>query len=155
MSELSDLPPPRLSYAIARLERILHQRIAKSIEPFNLSVSQYTALSILGRRSGLSNAQLARRTYITPQAMNQVLEQLTQAGLVERRPHATHGRILTTQLTKQGSAALAACDSAVDSVEAEMLHSVCPAEQEKLLQTLLTCVRALHGGFASVNRSAE
>lgn len=144
------LPQPRLSYVIARLERILHQRIAKSIEPFGLNVSQYTALSLLGRRSGLSNAQLARRTYITPQAMNQVLEQLSQAGLIERHPHATHGRILTTELTEAGKAVLCCCDAAVDNVEREMLADVNGEEQNHLLHTLLTCVRALQGGFETV-----
>ena len=147
MPEPSDFSPPRLSYAVARLERILRQRIAKSVEPHGLNVSQYTTLSILGRRSGLSNAQLARRTYITPQAMNQVLDQLTQAGLVERQPHATHGRILKTELTPQGRAVLDRCDAAVDLVETEMLQNMSKEESNALLQALLKCVRSLHGGF--------
>ncbi|MEZ4707994.1 MAG: MarR family transcriptional regulator [Caldilineaceae bacterium] len=150
MPEPSDFPQPRLSYVIARLERILRQRIAKGVEPYGLNVSQYTALSILGRRSGLSNAQLARRTYITPQAMNQVLEQLTQAGLVERQPHATHGRILQTELTAQGRTVLKRCDAAIDAVEAEMLQNMSKEESQALLQTLLKCVRSLHGGFERV-----
>lgn len=150
MPESTNSPPPRLSYVVARLERILRQRIAKGVEPFGLNVPQYTALSILGRRSGLSNAQLARRTYISPQAMNQVLEQLTQAGLVERHPHATHGRILKTELTEAGRAVLERCDAAIDAVEAEMLQEIPPEEHDALVQMLVRCVRSLHGGFASV-----
>lgn len=139
--------PPRLSYVIARLERVLKQRIAQSIEPFGISVTHYTALSILGRRSGLSNAQLARRTYISPQAMNQVLDQLDQAGLIVREPHATHGRILSTRLSEQGIATLEACDQAVDQMEAEMLHNLSDDDRVKMTEFLLSCVRALHGGF--------
>jgi hypothetical protein len=71
--------PLRLSYLIARTDRVLNQHLAECLKPQGLNVPQYTALSILGRRSGLSNAQLARRTYISPQGMNQVLDQLTQA----------------------------------------------------------------------------
>ncbi|MEZ4661182.1 MAG: MarR family transcriptional regulator [Caldilineaceae bacterium] len=150
MPEPSDFPQPRLSYVIARLERILRQRIAKGVEPYGLNVSQYTALSILGRRSGLSNAQLARRTYISPQAMNQVLDQLTQAGLVERQPHATHGRILKTELTAEGRTVLKRCDAAIDAVEAEMLQNMSKEESQALLQSLLKSVRSLHGGFERV-----
>lgn len=147
MAGTTQLPTPRLSYVIARLERILHQRIAKQIEPLGLNVSQYTALSILGQRSGLSNAQLARRTYITPQAMNQVLEQLSQAGLIERHPHATHGRILTTELTAKGQTLLHHCDQEVERLEREMLQNIQAEEHEHLLHLLITCVRSLQGGF--------
>lgn len=150
MPESPNSCPPRLSYVIARLERILRQRIAKGIEPYELNVPQYTALSILGRRSGLSNAQLARRTYISPQAMNQVLDQLTQAGLVERHPHATHGRILETELTDEGRSVLERCDAAVDAVEAEMLQDIPAEDHSALVQMLVTCVRSLHGGFERV-----
>jgi len=147
LTEASEALPLRLSYIIARLERVIRQRISQCVEPYGLTVAHYTALSILGRRSGLSNAQLARRTYISPQAMNQVLEQLDQAGLIVREPHATHGRILATRLTQQGQALLAACDAAVDDMEADMLREVDADTRTQLTQTLLTCVRALHGGF--------
>jgi DNA-binding MarR family transcriptional regulator len=147
LGEPAEATPPRLSYVIARLERVLKQRLAKCVEPYGLTVSHYTALSILGRRSGLSNAQLARRTYITPQAMNQVLDHLTRTGLIVREPHATHGRILATRLTPAGKDVLASCDIAVDAMEAEMLHDVPAANRTQLMQTLLVCIRALHGGF--------
>lgn len=146
-TEYGETLPLRLSYVIARLERVIRQRIAQCVDPYGLTVTHYTALSILGRRSGLSNAQLARRTYISPQAMNQVLEQLAQAALIVREPHATHGRILAIRLTQQGKALLAACDLAVDAMEAEMLREIDADTRTQLMQTLITCVRALHGGF--------
>lgn len=137
----------RLSYVVARLERVIRQRLAAAVEPHGLGVPHYTALSILGRRSGLSNAQLARRTYVSPQGMNQVLDQLEQAGLILREPHATHGRILAVKLTKAGKTTLAACDKAVDQMEAEMLKELSTKEQDQLLRMLIGCVRSLHGGF--------
>jgi len=140
---------PRISYVLARLERVVRKKIGECVEPYGLSVSQYTALSILGRRSGLSNAQLARRTYVSPQAMNQILDQLDQVGLIVREPHATHGRILATRLTEAGKAVLAQSDAAVDAMEAEMLQDLDAEARGKLTQTLITCVRALKGGFES------
>jgi DNA-binding MarR family transcriptional regulator len=149
-AECSEALPLRISYVIARLDRILRQQIAHCVEPYQLTVSHYTALSILGRRGGLSNAQLARRTYVSPQAMNQLLDQLEHAGLILREPHVNHGRILATQLTEHGKAVLAACDAAVDRLEAEIFGEFSAEERNHLRQTLVTCVRSLHGGFEQV-----
>jgi len=47
-------------------------------------VPQYSCLELLGQRSGLSNAELARGTFVTRQSMNQVLRGLQDRGLVTR-----------------------------------------------------------------------
>jgi DNA-binding MarR family transcriptional regulator len=58
-----------------------------------------------------------RATNITPQAMNGVLVTLEREGLVERRAHATHGRILQTSLSPEGRSRLDAATPAVRAVE--------------------------------------
>jgi DNA-binding MarR family transcriptional regulator len=144
------MPPLRLSYLIARTERVVNERMSECLKPHGLNVPQYTALSILGRRSGLSNAQLARRTYISPQGMGQVLDQLTQAGLIARKQSASHGRVLEVALTVKGKRLLTACDVAVDAMEANMLQALSAGERKQLMHALLSCVHALHGGLESV-----
>ena len=146
-SQTEPFPSVRLSYIIGRLDRVISQRIDEYISPYDLSVTQYTTLSVLSHRSGLSNAQLARRAYVTPQAMNQVLAQLAHAGLIERESHATHGRILCVNLTEQGKPVLAVCDAAVEAMEQQMLNGVDFAERELLRKVLIGCVRALGGGL--------
>ena len=71
---------PRLSYVIGRLDRALRREIGALVAPFGLTVPKYTALSILRDRPGLSNAQMARRSYVTPQSMNEVLLALWHSG---------------------------------------------------------------------------
>ena len=61
---------PGISYLAARLQRATRKAIARRMEPYDLTTLQYTTLSILGRRGELSNAQLARRAFMTPQAMS-------------------------------------------------------------------------------------
>jgi DNA-binding MarR family transcriptional regulator len=138
---------PRISYVIARLDRALRRRIADRVRLHGLTVPQYTALSVLGRRGGLSNAQLARRAYITPQSMSEVLEALVAKGLVERGPHPNHRRVLPAMLTTEGERALAACDAAVSELEEEMLRDLGPDERDLLRTAMISCVRALHAGF--------
>ncbi len=81
---------------------MLRRRIGEVLEPHGLTVSQYTALSVMRSRAGLSNAQLARRVLITPQSMNEVVAQLAERKLIQRRPDPAHGRAIRTDLTPRG-----------------------------------------------------
>jgi DNA-binding MarR family transcriptional regulator len=134
---------PRLSYVIGRLERVLRRRISVALEPIGLPLPAYTTLSVLRAEDGLSNAQLARRSLVTPQSMNEVLGLLVERGYVRRRAEPGHGRILRTELTRAGSRALERCDRAVDDVEHQMLAGLDADEEAFLRAMLIRCGRAL------------
>jgi DNA-binding MarR family transcriptional regulator len=138
---------PRISYVVARLERAIRQAINDRVKPYGLTTLQYTTLSVLGRRGELSNAQLARRAYMTPQSMSEVIEALERKGLIERNPHPNHRRVFPAALTDEGARVLRACDAAVDELELEMLREMTPHQQRSLRNGLLSAVRALHAGF--------
>jgi len=138
---------PRISYVIARLERAVRQAVNERVSPYGLTTLQYTTLSVLGRRGGLSNAQLARRSYMTPQSMSEVIEALERKGLIKRKQHPNHRRVLPATLTPMGIKVLEACDEAVASMEQEMLQELTPKARAALYEGLLTSVRALHAGF--------
>ena len=100
-----------MSYVVARLERALRHSVNERVGPHGLTTLQYTTLSVLGRqRGGLSNAQLARRSYMTPQSMSEVIEALEARGLIERNPHPNHRRVFPATLTTKGRRVLGACD---------------------------------------------
>jgi DNA-binding MarR family transcriptional regulator len=92
----------RVSYVIARLDRAIRRGIEERLAPHGLSVSQYTALSVLRNRPGLSNAQLARRSFVTPQAMYEVTASLEEAKLIVREVDRNRPRILRARLTARG-----------------------------------------------------
>lgn len=139
---------PRISYVIARLERAVRAAINQRLRPFGLTTLQYTTLSVLGARGQpLSNAQLARRAYMTPQSMIEVIDALERKGLIRRGPHPNHRRVYPATLTAKGRRVLAACDVAVEEMEEEMLGELGTGERETLLASLKTCVRSLHAGF--------
>ena len=139
---------PRLSYVIGRLDRVLRRRLTAAVEPAGLTLPAYTALSVLRAQDGLSNAQLARRSLVTPQSMSEALAQLVERGYVRRRADPGHGRIIRTELTASGRRALERCDRAVDEVEREMLGDLDAAEVAALRDALLLCGRALESGIA-------
>jgi len=133
----------RFSYSVAFLHRTLRRSLQQTLEPHGLTVAQYTVLSLLGRRDGLSNAQLARRAHTTPQAMNEVMRSLEQQRLVERRPSAEHARIQPARLTRQGRSRLRRCDADVDDMEAALLGSLEPEERDELTALLMGLARLL------------
>ena len=136
-----------MSYVVARLDRALRREIDEVVRPYDLTLARYTALSVIARRDGLSNAQLARRSYITPQSMSQVIAALERGGLIEREPDRSHRKILRATLTGEGRRVLAACDRAVDALEREMLAEVPAAERDALIAHLTSCVRRLGAGL--------
>jgi len=138
---------PRVSYVVARLDRALRREIDAQVRPHGLTATQYTALSVLASRSGLSNAQLARRSYVTPQSMSQLIGALEREKLIERSPDPDHRRILRAQLTRKGKRVLAECDAAVDDMERRMLRDLPASQHEPLRTQLIACVRGLGAGL--------
>lgn len=138
---------PSISYLAARLQRASRQAIYERVKPYGLTTLQYTTLSILGRRGELSNAQLARRSFMTPQAMSEVIDALERKGLIERSQHPNHRRILPATLTAEGRRVLGACDAAVEALETDMLAALTPDQRQCLRDGLVAAVRALRAGF--------
>jgi DNA-binding MarR family transcriptional regulator len=139
---------PRISYVVARLERAVRAGINARVRPYELTTLQYTTLSVLGSMGQpLSNAQLARRAYMTPQSMIEVIDALERKGLIRRNPHPNHRRVYPAKLTAKGRRVLAACDIAVAEMEEEMLTGLTSGERRSLLEALKSCVRGLHAGF--------
>ena len=140
---------PRVSYVVARLDRALRREIDSRVREHGLTTTTYTALSVLAVQPGLSSAQLARRSYVTPQSMNQLVATLERRGLIERAPDPDHRRILRAKLTRKGRRVLAACDRAVEEMEREMLSAVPARERDRLREQLIACVRGLGAGLRS------
>ena len=138
---------PRIGDVVGRLDRALRREIGALVAPHGLTVSQYTALSILREKPGLSNAQLARRTYVTPQSMNEVLAALEGDELIVRSPAANHGRVVEVALSSRGDEILAACDRAVGHMEDAMLADLDDAGREQLRAMLINCVHRLGAGL--------
>ena len=145
VTELADPPTdvgPRLTYLIKRLEMAERARMEEVLQAQGVTLHQYTALSLLERRDGLSSAQLARRHFVTPQAMNQLVATLERDDLIRREPDEANRKILRATLTGRGRSTLAACHRAVDELERRMLAGFTP-EQETEFRTALE--RSLRG----------
>ena len=135
----------RFTYLIKRLEMAERARMEEVLRPLGVTLHQYTALSILERREGLSSAQLARRHFVTPQAMHQLVASMERDGLIQRRPDEANRRILRAWLTGHGTDVLRACHGVVDGLEARMLSALSLAEAAVFERALEQCLAALAG----------
>ncbi len=130
---------------VGRVNQGVRRELRKALAPWNLSVPELTALSVLRTRPGLSNAQLSRRSLMTPQSMNDVVAELERRGLVQRTVDPSHARILRTRLTDAGEELLAQVDPVVGALQDEMLANVPPEHREIVLEGLISCMHSLRG----------
>jgi DNA-binding MarR family transcriptional regulator len=132
-----------VGYAARFLERSIRRVLSDALKQFDLTLAQYTVLSLLGIREGLSNAQLARRSYVSPQAMSELVRHLEQRGLVVRAPIPEHARIHPARLTPDGHAVLAECDDVIDRIEQAMIEEAGIDDPDGLADAMMSCARTL------------
>jgi DNA-binding MarR family transcriptional regulator len=130
---------PRVTYLIKEVERAVRVAIDAIVEPMGLTTVQYTALSILSLHPGTSSAQLARRSFVSAQAANEMVAALERLGMIERHPAPEGGRALWIHLTPAGRRALARCEARVDAFEARLFEGVPRREAERFREMLLIC----------------
>lgn len=134
----------RPGYLIKQAQAALNARLARALHEHGVTITQFAVLTTLAEEPGLSNAELARRAFITPQSMNENLRELEQRDWVTRSRHPTHGRILQIELTEQGHTTLRACDATVTVIEQHMLADLDPGQRSELATALRTCIAALN-----------
>lgn len=137
--------PPRTTYLVKQLELAIRAGMDAIIGEFGVTALQYTALSVLARHPGLSAAQMAHRSFVSPQAGNEMVKSLERKGLITRTPDAYNRHIRRIDLTPAGHAVLSQCEVRIDRLEARMLDTLAPADIETLRKALGACVRSLAG----------
>jgi DNA-binding MarR family transcriptional regulator len=144
----TDWPEPGMSYAVARLHQRVFAGVTERVAPHGLTTMQFTTLSVLDRHGApLSTSQLARRAFMTPQSMSEVIHALERKGLIKRNPHPNHRRTLPASLTAKGRRVLAACEEAVTAFEGSMLEGFSADDRAGFLRMVKAAVRNLGGGF--------
>ncbi|KIF74905.1 MarR family transcriptional regulator [Streptomyces sp. 150FB] len=132
-----------VGYRLKRAASALRGAMDRALREHGLTVPQYSCLELLDERPGLSNAELARGTFVTRQSMNVVLHGLQEAGLISRPATTDHGRALPAHLTEDGRGRLHAARSAVYAIERQMIDAVPPRRLAALLADLDRMAEAL------------
>lgn len=132
-----------LGYAVKRTQQAVRQAMDKVLSSIGLTTPQYAALSALASEPGLSNAELARRCFVTPQTMHQLTGGLEARGLIERSQLPEHGRIIQIGVAEAGAKLLEEAHGLVYTVEKKMVEGISAAEREGVGEVLRRCYTAL------------
>ena len=136
-------PGQPVGYLLMRVHRALRAMIDDTLRPHGFTMPQVAVLFALGRKTGLSTAELARLAFVTPQAMGEVLAGLEAKGFVIRRAHDSHGRILPAELTPTGTEARDLCHNVLVRAEGQMLADLSADERNMLGRSLERCLVGL------------
>ena len=135
----------RSGYLLRQAWHAFRAAMEAALREHGLTGAQYAALSVLARDPGISGADLARACNTTPQAMNGVLATLDREGLVDRRPHPTHGRILQITLTQEGQRRLAAALPSIQRLETLIEREVARDQLATIKAWLVASAQRLEG----------
>lgn len=138
-----DVAPLEVLSRVSRLARHLELARREALEQLALPQWQFDVLTAL-RRAGppyeMTPGELLAETLVTSGTMTHRVDQMASAGLVERLPDPSDGRVVRVRLTPRGREAV---DGALGNLlerERELLGRLTPAEQRELaglLRTLL------------------
>lgn len=136
---------PTLLYVMKQVELAVRAELDELARPAGLTALQYTALTVLERHPNLTAAQLARNSFVTAQAMADMVAALMERELIERHRDEQDRRRLVLALTPQGRRLLRKLRDQVAALEDRMLTGLTDHQIAQLRQSLLSCRAALSG----------
>ena len=131
-----------LGYLLRQASLAWRARMEHALAEFAVTPPQFAALTMIGAYPGLSSADLARLSLLTPATVAGIVANLKRAGALTARRHPVHGRILQLALTAKGKAQLSRCKRRVYSLEARLAEDLSPAEEKAVRRWLALAARA-------------
>ncbi len=122
----------KLKYAQAASRAALETEFAR----IGITIPQFLALAAIEENADISSAELARLSYVSPQAMITIVARLRSAKLITRAPAAGGGRALTLRLTEKGTKLLDGARAHAYAIERYILDALGPSAYAQLLSSL-------------------
>ncbi len=132
-----------VGYNLKITQHRLRQRLDTELARLGITAPQNAVLLAVAGNPRISNAELARAAFVTPQTMQAILVNLERSGLILRSPHPGHGRVIMTELTSAGQRAVIDGATAADVVEKQMLSTLSVEEAKLLCVLLKRCAASL------------
>ncbi|HUN42259.1 MAG TPA: MarR family transcriptional regulator [Acetobacteraceae bacterium] len=129
-----------LGFLLRDTSRLMRRRFMQYARerglPLNRSEAQ--VLVYVHREQGMSQAKLAEQLDLEAISLVRLVDSLQEAGLIERRPHPHDRRIRTLWLTDAARPILEQVMAVRAEVRAQAMAGITEADQETLLDLLMT-----------------
>lgn len=129
-------PDGRVGYLLRQAHQAFRVAAQAELAGIGLTFPQYSVLSVADAEPGLSGAELARDSMLTPQTTNEIITLLVGAELLERRPDKRDKRLRRLHPTPAGRKLVARARPLVHGVEERMTSSLRTADEARLRQWL-------------------
>ncbi len=136
---------PSLMYEVKQVELAVRALMDEVLRPAGVTTLQYTALTVLARREGVTSAELARNSFVTAQTMTDMVAALERRELIVRAQDPAHGRRLLISLSDKGRAFLEEHAADIAAIEEQMVSRLSKGERTALHDMLNRCRAALGG----------
>jgi DNA-binding MarR family transcriptional regulator len=133
-------------YMLKQLDMGLRPWMEQSAGVVDLTAAQFTALSVLAVRQGLSSSELARRSFVRAQSMAESVTPLIERGLVTRQRDMEDRRSFVLYITEEGRKMLKLAQQDVAGVEEQLLSGLTPGQRDELATLLRVCRSNLQNG---------
>lgn len=134
-----------LAYLLRQANVAFRARLERELADTGVTQAQFAVLTMTANYPGLSGADLARLSMLTPQTVSVTVGNLRRDGLLEAAPHPVHGRIQCLTLTPAGQAVLERCKGLAYRLEARLTDGLTEGE-EAVVRRWLTDVAVGSGG---------
>ncbi|MEX2964450.1 MarR family winged helix-turn-helix transcriptional regulator [Microbulbifer sp. TYP-18] len=154
MEQVSGLPAPGegkrgeagyVGYLLRQAAHAYQVHLARQLDDLAVTPPQFSVMTMIAAYPGLSSADIARLTFLTPQTVSVIISNLVKADTVARVPHAAHGRIQQLVLTDSGLKLLATAKECVKAVENELTDGVSSTDEKALRRWLASISSRLDG----------
>ncbi|WP_205668274.1 MarR family winged helix-turn-helix transcriptional regulator [Bradyrhizobium manausense] len=113
-----------LGYLLRQAHAAVRLKMERTLADLGVTSPQFAVLTMLNAYPGLSGADVARLTFLTPQTVGVIIRNLERDGAIVMTPHPVHGRIQQWTLTPRGSTLLKACRERVIGLEKRLASSL-------------------------------
>lgn len=135
------------SYPFYQLNRAVSRYnivIEGALRTLDIDIPTWRVLMILGEESPRSIGQIAKSAVIHLSTMMRIIERMMKAGLVERAPNASDGRVTDVILTDHGREKLAAARVLTAPLYRQVIRGFSQSDFTRLLDLL----NRLHGNLS-------
>lgn len=130
-----------LGYLLRQAAVAQRAKTERALADLGVTPPQFAVLTMLNAYPGISNADTARLSLLTPQTVSVIVGNLEKAGWIGRRPHEIHGRIQHIDLTASGRRVLAQCRQRIGRLEPRMTAGLSAGEEKIVRRWLVDLAR--------------
>ena len=134
-----------LGFLLADVSRLMRRAFQQQLEGSSLTLAQARALIYVSRNEGVRQVELAELLEVQPITLARLIDQLADAGLVERRPDPADRRAYQIFLTPAAALQLRAIEDVTAAIRADALRGL----NDKQTATVFLALRKMRDNLAS------